>query len=36
MIIFVLSMAVGMYAFEVLDVRFSMEPDGGAGLITKD
>lgn len=34
-IIFVLAMTVGMYAFEVLDVRFSMEPDGGAGLIKR-
>ncbi len=32
-LIFVLAMGVGMYAFEVLDVRFSMEPDGGAGLL---
>ena len=34
-LIFVLAMGVGMYAFEVLNVRFSMEPDGGAGLMTK-
>jgi uncharacterized membrane protein YedE/YeeE len=34
-LIFVLAMGVGMYAFEVLNVRFSMEPDGGAGLLTK-
>jgi uncharacterized membrane protein YedE/YeeE len=34
-LIFVLSMGVGMYAFEVLDVRFSMEPDGGAGLLPR-
>lgn len=32
-LIFVLAMGVGMYAFEVLDVRFAMEPDGGAGLL---
>ncbi len=32
-LIFVLAMGVGMYAFEVLDVRFSMEPDGGAGIL---
>jgi uncharacterized protein len=35
-IIFLLAMIVGMYAFEVLGVRFSIEPDGGAGLVTKD
>ncbi len=35
-LIFVLSMGVGMYAFEVLDVRFSMEPDGGAGILPRD
>lgn len=35
-LIFVLAMGVGMYAFEVLDVRFSMEPDGGAGLLTRE
>ena len=34
-IIFVLAMGVGMYAFEVLDLRFGKEPDGGAGLIVK-
>lgn len=34
-LIFVLAMATGMYAFEVLDVRFRMEPDGGAGVIQK-
>ncbi len=34
-LIFVLAMGVGMYAFEVLDVRFSMEPDGGAGLLPR-
>jgi len=34
-IIFVLAMGVGMYAFEVLDLRFAKEPDGGAGLIVK-
>jgi hypothetical protein len=32
-LIIVLAMGVGMYAFEVLDVRFSMEPDGGTGLL---
>lgn len=30
-LIFVLAMVVGMYAFEVLDVRFATDPDGGAG-----
>ena len=34
-IIFVLAMGVGMYAFEVLDLRFGKEPEGGAGLIVK-
>jgi len=34
-IIFVLAMGIGMYAYEILNVRFSMEPDGGAGLIAK-
>ena len=34
-LIFVLAMGIGMYAFEVLDVRFSMEPDGGAGILPR-
>lgn len=34
-LIFVLAMATGMYAFEVLDVRFRAEPDGGAGMIPR-
>lgn len=34
-IVFLLAMATGMYAFEVLGVRFANEPDGGAGLIGK-
>ena len=32
-VIFVLAMGVGMYVFEVLEQRFNMEPDGGAGLL---
>ena len=30
-LIFVLAMGVGMYAYEVLDIRFATDPDGGAG-----
>jgi uncharacterized membrane protein YedE/YeeE len=33
-LIFVLSMTVGMFVFEVLSVRYA-EPDGGAGLLQK-
>jgi uncharacterized membrane protein YedE/YeeE len=32
-LIFLLAMVAGMYAFEVLDVRFAQEPDGGASLV---
>jgi len=35
-IIFVLAMGVGMYAFEVLETRFAMEPDGGAGIVVRN
>ncbi|XXK28629.1 DUF6691 family protein [Arenicellales bacterium nBUS_45] len=34
-LIFVLAMGFGMYAFEVIDSRFKGDPDGGAGLIIK-
>ena len=32
-LIFVLAMGFGMYAFEVIDSRFKGDPDGSAGLI---
>ena len=34
-LIFLLAMGFGMYAFEVIDSRFKGDPDGGAGLIIK-
>ncbi len=34
-LIFVVAMAAGMYAFEVLRVRFRTEPDDGPGVIQK-